>query len=348
MHSTGNDIIPPLHRMLLGFYESDMNGHRIISHGGDTEFFHSDFNLYIDDKAGLYISMNSLGKEGAAHTIRTMLLQEFSDRYFPGPAPEGKVDAETAKKDAQLMTGRYVLSRRPHTSFLSLLNLIGQAKVTPGKEGGIVVSDLKDAAGNPRKWREIRPMLWRDQDSNERLAAKVENNRVVRWGVDAFPFMIFEPVPSSQSSAWLLPLFIFSIVVLVVTFLAWPTSALVRRHYGATYGLTGIDATAHRWIRLVSLIIIITIGLWLFTGIKMLSDLAWASPSLDGWIIFLRVLALIVFVAGAAIAVWNAYVVLRSNRRKLSKLWSVLVAVSCLTMLYIGIVFHLIGFTANY
>ena len=348
MHSTGNDIIPPLHRMLLGFYESDMNGHRIISHGGDTEFFHSDLNLYIDDKAGLYISMNSLGKEGAAHTIRTMLLQEFSDRYFPGPAPEGKVDAETAKKDAQLMTGRYVLSRRPHTSFLSLLNLIGQPKVTPGKEGGIVVSDLKDAAGNPRKWREIRPMLWRDQDSNERLAAKVENNRVVRWGVDAFPFMIFEPVPSSQSSAWLLPLFIFSIVVLVVTFLAWPTSALVRRHYRATYGLTGIDATAHRWIRLVSLIIIITIGLWLFTGIKMLSDLAWASPSLDGWIIFLRVLALIVFVAGAAIAVWNAYVVLRSNRRKLSKLWSVLVALSCLTMLYIGIVFHLIGFTANY
>jgi uncharacterized membrane protein YoaK (UPF0700 family) len=80
----------------------------------------------------------------------------------------------------------------------------------------------------------------------------------------------------------------------------------------------------------------------------MLSDLAWASPSLDGWIIFLRVLALIVFVAGAAIAVWNAYVVLRSNRRKLSKLWSVLVALSCLTMLYIGIVFHLIGFTANY
>ena len=348
MHSTGNDIIPPLHRMLLGFYESDMNGHRIISHGGDTEFFHSDLNLFIDDKAGLYISVNSLGKEGAAHTIRTMLLQEFSDRYFPGPAPEGKVDVETAKKDAQTMTGRYVLSRRPHTSFLSLLNLLGQTKVTPGKEGGIVVDGLKDAAGNPRKWREIGPMLWRDQGSNERLAAKVENNRVVRWGVDAFPFMIFEPVPSSQSGAWLLPLFIFSIIVLVLTFLAWPTSALVRRHYRATYGLTGIDATAHRSIRLVSLIIIITIGLWLFTGTKMLSDLSWASPSLDGWIIFLRVLALIVFVAGAAIALWNAYVVLRSNRRNLAKLWSILVALSCLTMLYIGILFHLTGFTANY
>jgi CubicO group peptidase (beta-lactamase class C family) len=348
MHSTGNDVIPPLHRMLLGFYESDINGHRVISHGGDTEFFHSDFNLYPDDKAGLYISMNSLGKEAAAHTIRTMLLREFSDRYFPGPAPEGKVDAETAKKDAQMMTGRYVLSRRPHTSFLSLLNLMGQTKVAPGKEGGIVVSVLKDAAGNPRKWREVGPMLWRDQDSNERLAAKVENNRVVRWGVDAFPFMIFEPAPCWLSSAWLLPLFIFSGVVLVLTFLAWPTSALVRRHYGATYGLSGLDAKAHRWIRLVSLGIVVTISLWFFTVTKMLSDLAWASPSLDAWIIFLRVLALIVFLGGAAIAVWNAYVVLRSNRRKLAKLWSMLIALSCLTMLYVGIAFHLTGFTANY
>jgi len=348
MHSTGNDIIPPLHRMLLGFYESDINGHRVISHGGDTEFFHSDLNLYPDDKAALYISMNSLGKEGAAHTIRTMLLREFSDRYFPGPAPEGKVDAETAKKDAQMMTGRYIFSRRPHTSFLSLLNLLGQIKVAPDKEGGIVVSELKDAAGNRRKWREIGPMLWRDQDSNERLAAKVENNRVVRWGVDAFPFMILEPVPWSQSSAWLLPLFVVAIGVLVLTFLAWPTSALVRRHYGTTYGLSGVDAKAHRWIRFASLVIIVTISLWLFTGTKMLSDLAWASPSLDGWIIFLRILALIVFVVGAAIALWYAYVVLRSNRRKLAKLWSILVALSSLTMLYIGIVFHLMGFSANY
>jgi hypothetical protein len=191
-------------------------------------------------------------------------------------------------------------------------------------------------------------MLWRDQDSNERLAAKVENNRVGRWGVDAFPFMILEPVPWSQSSAWLLPLFIAAIGVLVLTFLAWPISALVRRHYGATYGLSGVDAKAHRWVRFASLLIIVTISLWLFTGTKMLSDLAWASPSLDGWIIFLRILALIVFVVGAIIALWYASVVLRSNRRMLAKLWSILVALSCLTMLYIGIVFHLMGFTANY
>ncbi|MCA1595834.1 MAG: beta-lactamase family protein, partial [Chloroflexi bacterium] len=158
MHSTANDVIPPLHRMLLGFYESDINGHRVISHGGDTEFFHSDLNLYPDDKAGLYISLNSLGKEGASHTIRGMLLRQFSDRYFPGPGLEGKVEADRAKKDAQLLAGRYVLSRRAHESFLSLLGLLGQTKVTLDRDGGIVVSDLKNEAGSPKKWREIGPM----------------------------------------------------------------------------------------------------------------------------------------------------------------------------------------------
>ena len=49
--------------MLLGFYESDTNGHRVISHGGDTELFHSDLNLLPDDNVGFFFSVNSFGKE---------------------------------------------------------------------------------------------------------------------------------------------------------------------------------------------------------------------------------------------------------------------------------------------
>ena len=37
MHGTPRTIIPNVNRMLLGFYETDTNGHRIISHGGDTQ-----------------------------------------------------------------------------------------------------------------------------------------------------------------------------------------------------------------------------------------------------------------------------------------------------------------------
>ena len=54
------------------------------------------------------------------------------------------------------------------------------------------------------------------------------------------------------------------------------------------------------------------------------------------------------FIGGAIIAVWNAWKVLTSHRRRLAKLWSVVLAIACLVVLYVAIVSHLIGFSANY
>ena len=72
------------------------------------------------------------------------------------------------------------------------------------------------------------------------------------------------------------------------------------------------------------------------------------SPSSDILVSFLRLLSFAVFVGGAAIALWNAWAVLRSGRRWLAKVWSVVLALSCLTVLYVGILFHLVGYSANY
>src|SRR5437868_8180054 len=95
MHGTAATVIPPLNPMLLGFYENNINGHRVITHGGDTGWFHSELNLFLNDGVGMFVSLNSLGKEGAAGPIRTMLFREFGDRYFPAPLPQGSVDAKT-------------------------------------------------------------------------------------------------------------------------------------------------------------------------------------------------------------------------------------------------------------
>jgi CubicO group peptidase (beta-lactamase class C family) len=121
MHTTALNMIPPLDRMLLGFYESNYNGHRVIAHGGDTQWFHSDLNLFIDDQVGLFMSVNSVGKEGAAGPIRDALFREFSDRYFPGPTATGDVNLEIATGHAHLMSGRYESSRRPQSSFFSII-----------------------------------------------------------------------------------------------------------------------------------------------------------------------------------------------------------------------------------
>ena len=66
MHTTALTVLPRVDRMVLGFYEQNRNGRRIIAHAGDTAWFHTDLYLFIDDGVGLFISMNSAGKDGAA------------------------------------------------------------------------------------------------------------------------------------------------------------------------------------------------------------------------------------------------------------------------------------------
>ena len=44
MHTTALTVLPRVQRMLLGFYEQNYNGRRVIGHGGDTNWFHSDLS----------------------------------------------------------------------------------------------------------------------------------------------------------------------------------------------------------------------------------------------------------------------------------------------------------------
>jgi len=73
MHDTALTILPRVNRMLLGFYEDNYNGHRVIAHGGDTQWFHSDLHLFVDDGVGLFVAFNSTGKDGAVQAIRSNL-----------------------------------------------------------------------------------------------------------------------------------------------------------------------------------------------------------------------------------------------------------------------------------
>ena len=348
MHTTRSIMIPPLNSMLLGFYENNIRGRRIITHGGDTEFFHSELNLLPDDGVGIYISSNSAGKEGAAQSLRTGLLQEFCARYFPGPLPEGAVDASTAKAHAQLMAGRYTATRRAHSSFLSLMNFLGEMQVAGNADGTITISALRGANGQPKKWTEIAPFVWRDVVGGDRVAAQVENGRVLRFGYDAYPFLLFEPVPWWWSSGWLLPLWLAALAALALTVLAWPVSALVRRRYGVAYGLTGKDAKAHRLVRIAAVAVLAVMIGWAVVIGLIATSINWAGPSMDKWVIVLGILSAAVFVAAAVIALGNAWGVLSSERRVLAKVWSVVLAIACLTALYVAFVFHLPGVSATY
>lgn len=349
MHTTAQASVGPLNRMMLGFYETTVNGHRAISHGGDTMWFHSDLQLFLDDGIGVFVSTNSAGKDGAARNVRASLMQGFADRYLPAknPAPASSVDAATAKLHAQQIAGSYMSSRRPESNFMAILNLAGMVKVVANEDGTISVPMMAKYSGAPKKWREIAPYVWQDVDGGERLAADVAGGKVTRFSAEPYAaIMVFQRQPAW--AALLMPLAVASLLALLLTVLAWPISALVRRHYGVRYALGGKDARAHRWVRIAALLVLVAVLGLVVMVVMMMSDLNMMTPAADAKIIALRVFTLVVLPLGALAGLWNAKTVLAGSRSWWAKLWSIVLAIAFLALLWLGLRYHLPGLHAFY
>src|SRR5229473_2709771 len=132
MHSRLYGTDDRLNAMCYGFYEESRNGKRIIGHGGDTVYFHSDLHLILDENVGFFVSYNSAGK--GETNPRSILFESFLDRYFPFTPPAGtKVDNAVA--DAKEIAGLYKSSRRFESSFLSVTTPLGEPKVIANTDG---------------------------------------------------------------------------------------------------------------------------------------------------------------------------------------------------------------------
>jgi CubicO group peptidase (beta-lactamase class C family) len=348
MHTSALTILPRMDRMLLGFYEDNYNGHRVIAHGGDTQWFHSDLHLYLVDGIGLLASVNSLGKGGAAHEILTTLFHDFTDRYLPGPTLDGKVDEKTAAEHARMIAGRYRVSRRVDSNFVSLLYATQQTTVDDNGDGTISVSSETSPSGMPLRWREIEPFVWREEHAKTLLSAGAEGGQVVRFGYgDSAAIEVYDRTPWEKSSGWWVPATSAAVMVLMLSVLAWPISALVRRRYRVAYPLSGVNARAHRWVRIAALSSSLVFIAWFVLLVAMISSLG-LIPKLGGVAGALLVLSPIAFVGGAVAGLWNLWIVAKSGRRVWAKLWALLVAAALMLLLGAALSFHLIAFKTGF
>ncbi len=340
---------PPLNRMELGFFETNINGREVIAHLGDTDYFHTSLHLLLKENVGFYVSFNSAGKQGAAHHTRVALFQEFADRYFPAPRPTSRVDDATAKKHAQMMSGNWVASRGSQTNFFSMIGLIGQTSVTVGAKGELLIPDMKGLNGAPVKWVEIAPFLWQDDYGHERLGAKVVDDKVVRWSVDGeSPFTVLDRAPASQDGAWLSPLLQLSLFVLALTAVFWPVTAVVRRRYGYRLPLVDRELNAYRAGKIGAWLMVLAFAAWIISIMMMISDLNRTTDAFDPVLHFDQVFGIIGFIGGFVLIVWNLVAVWSGRRRWPAKLWSILTVLAAFIVLWVAVVFHLIGWGVNY
>ena len=349
MHDSPLTLLPPLNRMELGFFETNINGREVIAHLGDSVYFHTSLHLFVKENTGFYVSFNSAGKQGAAHVLRLALFADFADRYFPGARPETRVDEATAKQHALMMSGNWVGSRGAFTTFFSAIGLIGQTKVTVGPKGELLIPDAKGPNGQPVKWVETAPFVWQDANGHDQLAAKVVDGQVTRFSYGLLgPFEVFLRADTLRNGAWLSPALYASMAALFLTVVFWPITAVVRRRYRARLDLAPHEISAYRAGKVGALLVLLALVAWLVSVIWMSSDLNKTTSASDSLVRFDQIFGLIGFIGGFLLVLRNLWVVWTEPRRWPARLWSVVLALSAAVVLWVAIAFHLIGWGVNY
>jgi hypothetical protein len=341
MHAQAFAASPTIPGMALGFYHEDRNGHSIVGHAGDTNTFHSDLHLYLNDGVGLFVSFNSLGRDAAAVKARTLLFQEFTDRYFPAPRSQPPTPA-SAPHDAALVAGTYVSSRRNDDSFLRLAYLIEQTVITADKAGGLTVSDQKSAAGAVEHWREISPFVWRKDHDVQRLAVVMKDGRVSAVAVEGSPYEVLQPA-SGGYAPWNLMWLEVSLFVLLTVALLWPVTAIVRRRYARAFALSGRAATLYRLTRAVAVLdLVLALG-WLALITALEKSAVLLTAAVDPWLRLLQ-LGGVLAVIGVLVGLANLVHVWRDRDRSWwAKVSSMAIVISMVGVAFFVIAQHLLG-----
>ena len=204
--------------MGLGYFELSRHGRRIVEHGGDNQGWHSKFELYPEEKTGIFISYNGDGNgSDSSNNLREDLAQGFADRYFPGETVKASGSKDSAER-ARQVAGSYVPSRTSWTTFLSAwMPALVSTTIEHTGDGKLKVDETQLV--------EVEPWVWRQVDGSTAIAAQVKDGKVV--SLSQGPAFTLLPMTLLQRA--LAPVFGVCLVLLLVVTVAWPVGALRRR-----------------------------------------------------------------------------------------------------------------------
>src|SRR5207253_699348 len=108
------------------------------------------------------------------------------------------------------------------------------------EDGTIEVAELKGANRKPKRWREVAPMTFFEENGQDKLVFKPDQNGGMEM-VLPYPFFVGQRVGLVQNSKVLLPAIGISLLIMLLTLLLWLVAWAVRRHYGHKLELTPVE-----------------------------------------------------------------------------------------------------------
>jgi CubicO group peptidase (beta-lactamase class C family) len=344
MHSRQYGPAPQVNGMCLGFYEDSRNGHRVIAHGGDTIYFHSDLHLILDADVGLFVSFNSAGRgEGEP---RGPLYKKFMDRYFPYTPPTAPSVA-TAASDAEAASGTYIASRRPQTNILYIVAILGEATVTPGKDGTLITG-ARGLNGQPIELHEEAQNVWYDPADPQDKTVVGKDYAGETMIAGEFPAEQLQRIGFFHSLGFVRNSLIGVLGILALTLILWPIAALIRWHYGWKIEAGERERRARGWARVECALVIAFWVAFLATLTQGMSHLNLLSSAADGWFRVIQIIGWL-GVIGTLIAIWNFFVSVGTpGRWWWAKLTDTLILLACLMNVWLIWITHLLHFSLKY
>ena len=224
MHARSFEHDPRLPGWALGFYEQSSHGLRIIGHGGDTQWFHSDLTLIPSEQLGVFVSYNT---DKGGELSFGPFVEAFLDHYYPDP-PQVVAFPANAVEQAARVAGVYQANRMSYTTFQKAAGLAGATTVSADKDGAL----LMNLGSGPERLVPVGPLLYREALGHELVAFEADSSGAVEHAfISSVPMMAFDRVP--WHAAPRLHLFILGLATLVfVAVIVAGVRRLYRRWFG--------------------------------------------------------------------------------------------------------------------
>jgi CubicO group peptidase (beta-lactamase class C family) len=327
MHSRlfGNDSRLP--GLAYGFNEGSANGQRFLGHRGDTQWFHSDLHLFLDQQVGIFVSYNT----PLPGNQREALLQAFMDRYFAGSPASAAVPPSDFAQRAGRYVGSYQNMNRAYTTFEKFDEFFGggrrELSLTPQN------TLFLDAGYASMQFAEVAPDRFREVNGQEEMIFHQEPDGRLVFFLSSWPATTVEKL-----SQWTDPtLQKYSLLSALVIFLALIVQ-LFRRRGGAIKA-----PTAQRWAqRCIAAAGVLNLAFCLtFIPLYVLRQ---GSIYLNGLPLVLQLLLLVPIATAILTAASAAYIVVAGLQRNLSlRIEYVLATVASIYILWFALHYNLLG-----
>jgi len=236
MHSQLFTHDPRLPGSAHGFWESDENGHHVISHAGDLNTAHALLALVPQQGLGFYVSYNS---HEDAIDARAELWDAFVDYALPPAESQTDVNvAATGSGDSiDHLAGSYG-SNRVSTSTLSKLHKL-LSVMTVTIEGDNLVTQVPGI--DSQRWTQAGVNEFEEVDGPGRMIFGVDDDGEVTDVVfngtfsTAFnPTFGFFPLAWVDSIALHAGMLVISLLVILSALALWPILGFIRRRRDGT------------------------------------------------------------------------------------------------------------------